>query len=114
MAFDNDEFNRWEAGQKLALKLLKAKYSAVTAGGALDFPDSVSSAFRTVLTDKTIDDSFRAQMFRFPSENFLAEEIDVRKFMAPLADTQTNKEKIAVGEPRRHSRVICLVQKVFG
>ena len=54
---DADAFNRWEAGQRLAVQRLLA---AVRQGGDLVLDEAFVSALRTVLTDPALDPPVKA------------------------------------------------------
>ena len=86
LAHDNDAFNRWEAGQRLFMRLLTAlarkaavgaaKPGAAFSAEALSVPASVIKAFRSVLTDRTLDASFKAEALSLPSEITIAEQME--------------------------------------
>ena len=79
-AHDTNAFNRWDAGQRLGIKIMKSLISAWQNKQALVLPEFYVEAFRKVLTDKALDKSLAAQALALPSENYLAEqyeEIDV-------------------------------------
>ncbi len=79
MAHDSDPFNRWEAGQRLAInrlfniiKLLQNKQNPALDALFID-------VMRNTLNDTTLDPAFRELMLTLPSEQLLAElssEID--------------------------------------
>ena len=78
LAHDTDPFNRWEAGQRLALR------SAIQS--IADSPDSIRakglnhayvSAMRSVLRHPTLDAAFKELVLTLPSETYLAEQLDV-------------------------------------
>ena len=73
MAHDSDEFNRWEAGQALARKLLLGMVDERAAGREMAVPDSFVAAFRRVLTDDAAAPAFRAQALALPSEGDVGE-----------------------------------------
>lgn len=90
MANDSDPFNRWEAGQRLALRRLLAltkTLQAVRLGGNVTSVDAVlesaqqdiilSAALRVTLNDETLDPAFREQVLALPSETMIAEQMDV-------------------------------------
>ena len=83
MRHDTDPFNRWEAGQRLAVDVLLARVRAFAATGqATAGPDDEAflKAFAACLADDGADDAFRAELLALPSEAYLAEqmaEIDV-------------------------------------
>jgi aminopeptidase N len=67
MAHDDDAFNRWEAGQRLAASIILGKNGVPT-------PDFVAAA-RRLLAEK--DHAFAAEALALPSETFLAEQMNV-------------------------------------
>ncbi len=79
MAHDANAFNRWEAGQRLALNLIlrdvKA-YRSSGAGNALNMPQTFIDAFARVLTDAPRDPAFGAEALALPSEIYIAEQLD--------------------------------------
>ena len=76
LAHDSDHFNRWEAGQRLAMRRLLALTDIARAGGKLELDTMVSDAFRTVLTDTSLDPALRALILTLPSETIIAEQLD--------------------------------------
>ena len=78
---DQDGFNRWDAGQRMALRLLQQLIDAQQKGGELSVPESFVASWRAVLTDDALDPAMVAQLLRLPTEAYLAEqaeEIDVQ------------------------------------
>jgi len=78
MAHDSDAFNRWEAGQRLATRVLLA---GITAGGigADWIPESFTSACGRVLDDGLSDDpALAAEALNLPAEAVLAEAVVAR------------------------------------
>ena len=73
LAHDTDAFNRWEAGQRLAVDRI---VRAVRGDGALRLDDTYVDALRRVLTDPSLDPSFKALALQPPAEAFLAEMVD--------------------------------------
>ena len=68
-AHDTDEFNRWEAGQELGARVVRAaaeRVAAAAADGAepsgetIDLPAPFVAAFRATLADASLDPSLRA------------------------------------------------------
>ena len=76
MAHDSDAFNRWEAGQRLALNLLLKAIAAIRAGQPAIFPESFVEAFAKVLADAAGDPAFAAEALSLPSEGYLAEQME--------------------------------------
>ena len=73
---DSDPFNRWEAGQRLALhRLLAAIRSELAPPDAvLDAP--FLEAMRAVLRHPQLDAAFKTLVLELPDENSLAEQLD--------------------------------------
>ena len=76
MAHDSDAFNRWEAGQRLALNLLLRGIASYRAGHAPAFPESFVKAFSRVLADAARDPAFAAEALGLPSEGYVAEQLE--------------------------------------
>lgn len=71
MAHDTDRFNRWEAGQRLATRVI----DRVEAGG--DIGTALPNALSACLDDNLLDPAFRAEVLSLPSLDTLAELRDV-------------------------------------
>ncbi len=74
---DPDGFNRWEAGQALALEMLQGMISIHQAGRPLLLDQRLRDVFRAVLTDRELDPAMVAEMLRLPSEAYMVEVSDV-------------------------------------
>ncbi|MBU1690977.1 MAG: aminopeptidase N [Gammaproteobacteria bacterium] len=77
MAHDSDPFNRWEAGQRLANRLIIAATATLSAGGTPAWPASFAQAAARVLVNADTDPAFAAEALSLPSEATLAEQLDV-------------------------------------
>jgi aminopeptidase N len=77
LAHDTDPFNRWEAGQRLAVNLLLRGIGEYQAGRTLQFPDSFAAAFARVLAQAAADPAFTADALTLPSEGYLSEQMQV-------------------------------------
>ncbi len=77
MAHDSDPFNRWEAGQDLGKRVLLGQVERVLEGQPLALDEGLVQAFRKVLSDPSIDGSIKALTLTLPSEELLAQELDV-------------------------------------
>jgi aminopeptidase N len=73
MAHDNDGFNRWEAGQQLAVQVLKEAVSALQHGRDVVADEGFITAFRAVLTDTSLDRALAARSLSLPDAAYLAE-----------------------------------------
>ncbi|MFO0490446.1 MAG: aminopeptidase N, partial [Curvibacter sp.] len=77
LAHDSDPFNRWEAGQRLYLRLLTGLARKAAAGETLALPPAVAAAFKHILADASLDAAFKAEALALPSETYIAEQFDV-------------------------------------
>jgi aminopeptidase N len=77
MAYDSDAFNRWEAGQALAIRILLDGVKAIRAGKQMEVPPAFSEAMGRVISDGSRDPAFAAECLQMPSEGYLAECMDV-------------------------------------
>ena len=73
LAHDTDPFNRWQAAQGFAMKLLKAASIARREGREMHFDPRFAEAVSHVLNGK--DHAFIAQILALPSESDIAREI---------------------------------------
>jgi aminopeptidase N len=69
LAHDDDPFNRWEAGQRLAAELILERKGEPSP--------AFVAAIRRVLETSTADPAFAAEVLSLPSETFLAEQMEV-------------------------------------
>jgi len=77
MAYDSDPFNRWEAGQVLATRILLAGVEAIGAGRPMAIPTAFIEAMGRVLTNGSRDPAFAAECLQLPGESALAEQMEV-------------------------------------
>jgi len=73
MAHDTDDFNRWDAGQRLALNIMLDMITRLQQGENLSSPLSLVNACRNILNDTAIDKALAARALTLPSEDYLAE-----------------------------------------
>jgi aminopeptidase N len=76
MAHDSDPFNRWEAGQRLALNVLLRGIDTYRAGKPLAVPDNFINAVRRVLEDSDADPAFAAEALSLPNAGYIAEQLE--------------------------------------
>lgn len=74
---DQDQFNRWEAGQKYAVNLMLRLIKDYKNKTSLQVPGDFIAAFKHVLQDKQDDKLLLAEMLILPSEKYIAEQMDV-------------------------------------
>ncbi len=78
LAHESDPFNAWEAGQRLASKLILDATSAIAAGNEPVWPDSIIAAARRLLQSYAERGAaFVAEALTLPGEGTLAEALDV-------------------------------------
>ncbi len=77
MAYDSDEFNRWDAGQQLAVKLILNLVRDYQAGRQPEVDPAFVSAFGKILESKMQDKAFQAFMLSLPAESYLADFMEV-------------------------------------
>jgi aminopeptidase N len=76
LSYDTDPFNRWEAGQRLAMDLLLQGVADRRAGRPVQFPEYLAQAFGRVLQDAEADPAFAAEALTLPPEVVIAEQLD--------------------------------------
>ena len=69
---DHDAFNRWEAGQRLALRRMLA--SVADAGREPHLDDAFVDAMRAILRHPELDPAFKELVLTLPSESYVAEQ----------------------------------------
>jgi aminopeptidase N len=78
LANDPDPFNRWEAGQRLALRsAIKSIAGDAQSTSANPLNDAYLEAMRSVLRHPTLDAAFKDLVLTLPSEAYIAEQLDV-------------------------------------
>ncbi len=94
LAHDSDPFNRWEAGQRLALRRALA---AVRASGPVEQPLDTAfiEAMRAVLRHDTLDAAFKELTLTLPSETYIAEQLDVVDPQRVHAVREAMREQLA-------------------
>ncbi|MBV8035412.1 aminopeptidase N, partial [Roseateles sp.] len=74
MRHDSDPFNRWEAGQRLALNRI---LHALRDGQPLVLSTAFIEAMRGVLNHPELDPAFKELALTLPGESYIAEQLDV-------------------------------------
>lgn len=77
MSHDDDEFNRWDAGQELSSRTILSLVEAQQQGSEMRVPGFFVSAIEKVALDETIDNALKARMLTLPSWSYIAEKMDV-------------------------------------
>jgi len=76
-AHDSDSFNRWQASQTYATRLLLRSVERIRAGAAPDADPRFIDALRQVLKTSAADPAFAAQVISLPGESDIAREIGI-------------------------------------
>ena len=77
LASDPDPFNRWEAGQRLALRIAIESITQKPAGSAPSpLPQAYLAALRALLRTEHLDAAFKELALTLPSETYIAEQLD--------------------------------------
>jgi len=78
LANDIDPFNRWEAGQRLAVRsAIKSIAATPDTAGAGPLNDAYVEAMRSVLRNPALDAAFKELVLTLPGETYIAEQLDV-------------------------------------
>ncbi len=105
MAHDSDEFNRWDAGQQLAVKLLLDLIRDHQRGKTLGLDRSFIDAFKKTLESNMQDKAFQAFALALPAETYLADFMNVidpaaiheaRRFVQKTLAEKLNQSFLAV------------------
>ena len=74
---ETDQFNRWDAAQEHATRLMLRMVEERLAGSELAVPDSFVCAMGALLRDDAVDPAFLAEALTLPSESNLADRMEV-------------------------------------
>jgi aminopeptidase N len=82
MQHDSDGFNRWDAGQNLALDVIYQVMQQFEEGHEPTVDVRLISVYRNVLNRDDIDDAMLAKMLLLPSVSYIAETQDIIDILA--------------------------------
>ncbi|MGD9639296.1 MAG: aminopeptidase N [Alphaproteobacteria bacterium] len=77
MSHDSDAFNRFEIGQQYAVDVMKSMIKEIQAGKEPKVDPAFVEAFGSYLKDPSLEKAFVAEAMRLPSENYMAQQLDV-------------------------------------
>ncbi|WP_313518381.1 aminopeptidase N [Pseudomonas sp.] len=77
MQHDSDGFNRWEAGQQLAVQVLQELIGQHQRGEALVLDQRLVQALRSLIEDESLDQAMVAEMLSLPGAAYLGEISEV-------------------------------------
>jgi len=94
---DTDPFNRWEAGQRLALgrTLALLKEPGLTKGD-VKLDDAFIEAMRGIIRHPALDPAFKNLVLTLPVEQYIAEQLDVVDPQQVHAIREGMREQLAV------------------
>ncbi|THB70244.1 MAG: aminopeptidase N [Gammaproteobacteria bacterium] len=75
MSHDSNDFNRWESGQKLAIRMIKNLAEFDKQDSAMEIDMRFITAFKNTLLSHQLDKSFVALALSLPSETYLLETL---------------------------------------
>ena len=73
MSHDSDSFNRWNAGQSLALNVLQGLIAAWQAKQPMTLSPKLIEAYRGILNDTQLDKAMVCKLMMLPTESYLIE-----------------------------------------
>ncbi|KAJ8426344.1 hypothetical protein Cgig2_021897 [Carnegiea gigantea] len=112
LAHDSDEFNRWEAGQLLARKLMLSLVADFQQNKPLVLNPKYVDGFRSILLDKSLDKEFTSKAITLPGEGEVMDLMEVadpdavhavRTFIQKQLASQLKAEFIRTVEENRSS-----------
>jgi len=77
MAHENDDFNRWDAGQQLSTRLILSLVDSINNGGELLLPDYYVAACEKIVNNKALDKALTARALTLPSLMYIGEMMPV-------------------------------------
>ena len=101
MAHDSDEFNRWDAGQQLATRIILRLVEAIQQHAPLELPEYFIDAYSRSLDNHSLDRSLLARALALPSISYISERMQVadvhaihgaRTFMHRLLSEQLQRQ----------------------
>ncbi|WP_404470968.1 aminopeptidase N [Vreelandella venusta] len=96
LTHDSDGFNRWDAGQRLAMLALDDLIAAHRNGVEKVMDSRVVEAFRTLLTGEVSDKAVLAEMLTLPSEAYIAEQQPIIDVDAIHAAREFVRQSLAI------------------
>lgn len=96
MKHDSDAFNRWDASQQLAVRMLMQLIERYQQQQSLTVPVDYIQALAHVFRDKSLDQALVAEMFTLPAEIYLLEQMPVADVDAVHHTREWLKEQIAI------------------
>jgi aminopeptidase N len=95
LAHDTDPFNRWEAGQRLAVNRAIGFIRQAVPASSIQLDSPYIDAMRSILRHPTLDAAFKELVLTLPSETYIAEQLDVVDPQRIHAVRETMREHLA-------------------
>ncbi len=95
MAHESDEFNRWDAGQQLACRILLEMARSHRDGAPLSVADCFVDAFQRMMSDPALNKALLARALAIPSFQYVAEMMDVIDVEAVFVARETLQRTLA-------------------
>ncbi len=77
MTNDSDEFNRWNSAQRLGLNIMLSLVKDHQQKTALSLDSFFIKTFKKILQDESLDKALAARILSLPSEDYLAQQMDI-------------------------------------
>jgi aminopeptidase N len=95
LAHDTDPFNRWEAGQRLAVNRAKAFILGGQPAADIQMDAPYVEAMRTVLRHPGLDAAFKELVLTLPAETYIAEQLEIVDPQRVHAVREAMREQLA-------------------
>ena len=96
LAHDSDDFNRWDAGQQLALKILLRLIEDKRSGITLQVQQTFIDAMGQALSNAAHDPALFARILTLPAESYIADQMAVVDVEAIHAARQFLRRQLAI------------------
>ena len=96
---DSDEFNRYDAAQRLMLNILLSMTAELRLGNMPEVPEDITDALAALLADDGVDPSFRAHILVPPTLSVINQELAVYDFKNSFKAREVFKRALA----KRHA-----------
>ena len=93
---DQDQFNRWDAGQRLFTNQLYEMIKVLQSGGEVGVKEKVIAAYGAVIADQQSDPAFTAKLLDLPAINGLIEDLEVADYESAVKARRVLKKEIAL------------------
>ncbi|MDH5560129.1 MAG: aminopeptidase N [Deltaproteobacteria bacterium] len=94
MTYDQDGFNRWDAGQRRILKVLLDLIGQISKNQTLALDPRLQEAFTKIILDDKPEASFKANLLQLPSESYIAQHLEIIEIEAVHAAREFLKEEL--------------------